>query len=307
MPKFEVEKSRRIEAPAERVWPHVREFENWPAWSPWLNAEPDCKLDYRADGRGYTWKGEIVGSGEIEVLGEEPGRSLDLRLTFLEPWKATNRTSFRLDEGDGTTEVTWDMTGSLPFFLFWMKKMMSAWVGTDYERGLAMLKDVVETGGNPSRLEFPGTSSLPGRAYVGVRSTCPMGAMPKQMEADMAKLHEGLTGAGLEATGAPFSIYHKFSPVKGEVSYTIAVPVAEAPSSVPAGLVAGSQPDLQAYVVRHVGPYRHLGNAWSAGMMHARAKVFRQDKSVEPFEIYENDPTEVPESDLVTLVHFPVK
>lgn len=307
MPKFTVEKSKRIEAPAETVWPHVREFERWRAWSPWLLAEPDCEVTYRADGKGYAWKGKIVGSGEIEVVGEEAPRSLDMKLTFLEPWKSTNDTGFRLVERDGATDVTWDMTGSLPFFLFFMKKMMSAWVGMDYARGLGMLADIVQTGSNPSRLAFPGVSSFRGRSYVGVRSACAMTDLASQMAADMAQLHTGLSASGTDANGAPFSIYHTYDPVRNQVAYTIAVPVAKPPTAVSGGLVAGTQGDMRTYAVRHTGPYRHIGNAWAAGLMHARGKVFKQDKSVEPFEVYENDPEEVPENDLVTVVHFPVK
>ena len=36
------------------------------------------------------------------------------------------------------------MEGTLPIFLFFMKKKMSAMVGSDYERGLAMLKELLE-------------------------------------------------------------------------------------------------------------------------------------------------------------------
>lgn len=307
MPAFSVSKSKTIQAPAEAIWPHLRRFENWKAWSPWIIAEPDCKLTYRDDGSGYGWDGAIVGAGEIEVESERAHDKLDLKLTFLKPWKSVSSTSFRLVERDGATEVTWDMQGSLPWFLFFLKNMTVAFVGMDYDRGLAMLKDIVETGSNPSRLEFPGASAVPGTAFVGVRSACSMAAMPQRMTADMEKLHGLVTGEGFETAGAPFSIYHKWNPAKGHVEYTIAAPVASAPASVPSGFVSGERPNLTTYPVRHTGPYHHIGNAWAAGMLHGRAKVFTQDKSREPFEIYENDPNEVEANDLVTVVHLPVK
>lgn len=307
MPKFTVEKTKRIDAPASAVWPHVRSFENWRAWSPWLIAEPDCEVTYRDDGSGYSWEGKIVGSGAIEVIGEEAGTSLDMQLTFLEPFKSTNRTGFRLAERDGTTDVTWTMVGSLPFFLFFMKNMMSAWVGMDYERGLAMLKDVAETGRVRSQLAFPGPAAFTGRAYVGVRTACSLADMPVRMKADMDKLHAWVTESGTEPLGPPLSIYHEYNPGKGRAEYTIAAPVASPPDSIPSGLVAGTQPDMTTYRVQHTGPYHHIGNAWAAGMMHGRAKRFKQDKSTPPFEIYENDPEEVSADELVTVVHFPVK
>ena len=128
-----------------------------------------------------------------------------------------------------------------------------------------------------------------------------------RMEADVQKLYAWLAESGTEATGTPFSIYHKWNPGKGQVDYTIASSVGTLPESTPAGIVTGTQPDVTTYRVRHTGPYHHLGNAWAAGMMHGRAKRFNQNKSVPPFEIYENEPKEVEPNDLVTVVHLPVK
>ena len=80
-----------------------------------------------------------------------------------------------------------------------------------------------------------------------------------------------------------FSIYHKWDPIKGMVVYTTGLAVESAPESLPEGFVAGEFPACEAYEVTHTGPYRHLGNAWSSAMMHARAKVFKQSKKIHPF------------------------
>jgi len=72
-------------------------------------------------------------------------------------------------------------------------------------------------------------------------------------------------------------------------------------------LVTGEVPATDAYSVEHRGPYRHLGNVWSSAMMHGRAKVFREDKTIDPFEFYLNMPGEVDDTDLVTVVHVPMK
>lgn len=72
-------------------------------------------------------------------------------------------------------------------------------------------------------------------------------------------------------------------------------------------MLQGDIPACRCYVIRHIGPYHQLGNAWSSAVMHGRAKLFRQSRKVIPFETYENSPEEVAETELVTLVHFPVK
>ena len=61
MPKVSVRKSIVIDAPLEKVYEFVRNFKEWPAWSPWLITDPECKVSYADDGGQYTWEGDVVG------------------------------------------------------------------------------------------------------------------------------------------------------------------------------------------------------------------------------------------------------
>jgi DNA gyrase inhibitor GyrI len=304
MPVFTVSKSIRIDAHVDRVYPLVRDFTSWPVWSPWLIAEPQAKMTYTADGRGYAWDGDITGSGEMEITGGDPPWSIDYRLTFLKPWKSVNKTAFHFAEHDGGTEVTWTMEGTLPWFMFWMKGMMSGWIGADYERGLKMLKDLAETGSVPSKLEFAGKQPVTGFKYVGVRSDCAIAEIGPVMERNFAKLVAWMESSGTTPAGPPFSITHRWDPVKGTASCTVAVPT---DAAAPEGFTGGEIPSCSAYVVKHTGSYHHLGNAWAAGIMHGRAKRFAADKKVPMFEIYDNDPARTPAAERVTRVHLPAK
>lgn len=307
MPQLNISKSILIHAPVERVYAAVRDFKSWRAWSPWLIAEPDCRIQYATDGRGYSWNGRIVGAGNIEVTREDSPRSIHCRLEFLKPWKSASDVAFHFAESDGTTEVTWTMNGSLPFFLFFMKSMMTAFLGMDFQRGLNMLKDYAETGEVPSQLEFVGRERFSATAYVGVRTHCAVSVVGPTMEADLVTLREAFDDMEMEPDGKPFAIYHAWDPVKGETEYTLGLPVAKIPAQTPDKLVTGSIPTCDVHVIRHTGAYRHLGNAWAAGMMRARTKIFAQNKKIPPFEFYENDPRMTPENELLTVLRFPVK
>ncbi|MCH6257369.1 SRPBCC family protein [Puniceicoccaceae bacterium K14] len=307
MPKFSITKSTTINSPQEMVFTTVRDFHQWPTWSPWLIAEPDCDVNVAEDGMSYTWDGKIVGSGKMEILDETPNNQISYRLTFLTPWKSVSSVSFSFQAKGEATEVTWTMDGSLPFFLFWMKKMMVAFVGMDYERGLSMLKDYCETGNVPSKLGFNGTQSFQGFSYIGLKTSCSIADMGDRMKSDFENLWATVSEAKIEPTGKPFSIYHKHDPVSGRSEYTIGVPIVSTPSSIPSSLISGTIASCETWSVTHTGPYRHLGNPWSAGMMYARAKAFKQQKGIHPFEVYDNDPTETSENDLQTTIHFAVK
>lgn len=307
MAKFTVSKSILIKAPQEKIYGAVRDFRQWPTWSPWLIAEPDCGLTYGDDGNSYEWSGNIVGAGRMEIEEETASSMIRQKLTFIKPWKSVNEVQFTLTpQGDGV-EVNWTMNGSLPFFLFWMKGMMVAFIGMDYQRGLNMLKDYVETGSVPSRLSFDGTKSVTGFRYVAVRTQCTMDEIGPAMDKDHGRLKEFFSETGLKPCGPSFSIYHSWNMVKGTTDYTLGFPIETRPTQIPPGFTAGELPSVPTYAIRHTGPYRHLGNAWASGMMHERARLFQQDKKIPPFEIYENSPDDVPESDVVTTIHFPTK
>jgi effector-binding domain-containing protein/uncharacterized protein YndB with AHSA1/START domain len=302
MPKITVRKTIRIAAPPESVFAAIIDYRRWTAWSPWLIAEPGCTVTYDADGKGYSWEGKIIGSGRMETTAQQPNRSVDSDLTFLKPWKSHAKVRFELvPHADGSTEVVWSMDSSLPFFMFFLKSMMEGFIGMDYDRGLKMMKDHVETGHVPSKLEFTGVEDFSGFSFIGVKTQCAIPEIGPQMEKDLTKLANWLKVAGAAPAGPPFAQYHLWSPMKNTVQYTIGFPMA-APTAATGDFISGSIPACKVYVVRHTGPYRHLGNAWASGMMHGRAKAFRQARTPHSFEIYENDPATTPEDQLRTKV-----
>lgn len=306
MPKLMIERSVVIQAPVDVVYALVRDFKRWPEWSPWLIAERGAQLSFPDDGMSYAWNGEIVGSGDMLLLNAEAGESLQMRLTLLKPWKSTSHVNFRFDAAEGGTRVTWRMDSSLPFFLFFLKAMMETVVGMDYERGLGMLTDLAETGSVPSAIEFQPSQAYPGCQYVGIVRNCSMAEMADGMRTDFGELKAYFCEQGIEISRPPLSIYSKWELSKRRVEYTACFPVTEKPASLPEGFVFRELPAVDAYVVRHTGAYRHLGNAWAAGIQRGRLKVFKQSQKVFPFEVYVTEIDAVPDTEIVTEVYFPL-
>lgn len=307
MPKINISRSKHIDASPEKIFSILNDFNHWPAWSPWLIMEPETKVTIREDSKYYEWKGSRIGEGNMTITDEVENQSVNYDLMFLTPWKSESKVRFEIKPSDSGCEVTWYMDGSLPFFMFWMKKMMESFVGMDYERGLNLLKEYVEDGAVKSKLEFKGESNYPGTHYVGVKSTCAMDQMGAQMMADFGKLHGYRTSHEGDTFGDVFTIYHKWDMVKRQVSYTTCLGVESPVSNLAAGMIAGEIPATKVYTLRHVGPYEHLGNAWSTLNAMQRGKEFKHVKSVHPFEIYVNDPQKVSSEELITDIHFAVK
>ena len=307
MPKFSVQKSITIDAPPEAVFEALSNFKSWPKWSPWVIIEPDCALTFSEDGESYAWDGKIIESGSMRKTSSTAPSQLNLALEFVRPWKSKADVQFEMTpEGDGAN-VTWSMNSALPFFLFWMKPMMIRLIGMDYDRGLAMLKDLIESGHVPSTLTFKSNQKVSACNYIGIQTDCSMDEMGPKMEKDMATLCAFLEEQSLTPSDKPFTLYSKWNLIKGSAQYITAFPLDSIPAELPAGIISGARPECTTYCVEHRGPYRHLANAWSAAMMHQRGKVFASSKQSVPFEIYENSPHDTDENDLVTAIHLTSK
>lgn len=173
---FIVDREITVEKPLSEVFNFVADFKNWPKWSPWLCQEPDCPIDIEATpatiGHKQTWNGKNIGSGHMTISEIQPSQSIKYDLYFLKPWKSHSKVAFEFSEDQEGCRVRWTMNGSVPVFLFFMKKMMQSFVGMDYERGLSMLKEFLETGDVPTKVVVKGLVEQEGFSYIGKRRQC---------------------------------------------------------------------------------------------------------------------------------------
>lgn len=305
MPTTNISRSQLIIAPIDKVRENVVNFRHWEKWSPWFVIEPTTKVVYDKDEKGYQWNGKYTGEGKMRLKNEK-ANTIDYNLEFLKPWKSKADVSFVLEEKDENTLATWTMNSSLPWFLFWMKANIEGFVGMDYERGLLMLKDYCELGKIRTQLEFKGIEHFEGCTFVGINNESDFADMEETMGRDFEKLEKYIQDK-YEISGQPFSQYHKWDIRKKTAIYTIGIPVSGEPKKADKGFIIGKLPETKVHKIIHHGSYDFLGGAWSAQESMARGKAFKKNNNIHPFEIYINDPAEVPKEKLITAVCFPVK
>lgn len=146
-----VERSLTMSAPPEVAFALINDFHAWASWSPWEKLDPDMVRSHGGAPEGvgavYSWHGnEEVGKGRMTITSSQPAEHVAIRLEFLEPWEATNQTTFELTPaGDGVT-VSWAMTGESNFVAKAASVFMDmdAMIGEDFERGLSTMKQVAE-------------------------------------------------------------------------------------------------------------------------------------------------------------------
>ena len=149
--KFKVCRSTKISATPDAVFPHVNDFHQWEAWSPWAKLDPACKNTFTGAAAGtgaiFSWAGnKKVGEGRMTIQESLTSNVIRINLEFFKPFKATNTAEFIFrPEGDQTI-VTWSMFGKNNFMgrIFNLIVDCENMVGRDFERGLAAIKSLLE-------------------------------------------------------------------------------------------------------------------------------------------------------------------
>lgn len=144
------ERSTVINAPPDRILPHISDFRKWAAWSPWDKMDPAMKRSYSGAESGvgarYAWVGnKKVGEGNM-LINEVSTQGVKLDLNFLKPWKAECKVQLAFTPSGNGTQVRWIMDGPNSFMgkLFSLFVNMDKMIGKDFETGLSGLKAVVE-------------------------------------------------------------------------------------------------------------------------------------------------------------------
>jgi uncharacterized protein YndB with AHSA1/START domain len=147
---FSVVRTTEIKAPPEKIFPLIDDLHQFNTWNPYEKKDPDIKGTYSgpASGKGaaYAWESKEVGTGSMEITDTVAPSRVALKLDFVKPFEAHNAVEFTLVPKGDATEVTWAMSGPVPFMAKIMHVLvnMDRMVGTDFETGLANLKALAE-------------------------------------------------------------------------------------------------------------------------------------------------------------------
>ena len=150
---YAVERSATIAAEPRQIYGRLVDFHQWMSWSPWEDLDPNQERTFSGaesgPGAKYAWSGNRkAGRGRMEITSAQDPTEVRIVLDFEKPFKSSNTIEFFLTpEGSGRTRVRWVMTGpkTLATKVMGLFSSMDKMIGPDFEKGLARLKDVVET------------------------------------------------------------------------------------------------------------------------------------------------------------------
>ena len=149
---FRVERSAMMSAPPQAVFVQVDDLRKWEAWNPWQKIDPAMKMTYAGPpsgpGASYAWAGNNhVGERRLTITESRPNDLVRIKLEFMKPLAATNTATFTFKPQGNQTAVTWSMEGRNNFLAKAINLFMNMdrMVGSQFEKGLADMKKVVES------------------------------------------------------------------------------------------------------------------------------------------------------------------
>ena len=145
---FEVKRSANMNVAPEAISHTVSDFSTWPNWSVWFQLDTTMTYElgdpYQGVGGSYSWTSEAMGGGNMSILEYAEGKTMKTEIHFDGQGMSNGSWDFEI-QNDGTTKVTWGLSGEMGFFSRFIGAQMDRGVGPDFEAGLHNLKTYVES------------------------------------------------------------------------------------------------------------------------------------------------------------------
>ncbi len=150
--EFMVARETVIAASPEAIFPHVNNSRKANDWMPWKDSDPGAVMQYSGPDEGVgstsSWDSSgKMGKGQAVVAESIPGKSVKTQLTYWKPMEMSQVAEISLSPAASGTTVRWTVSGRNSFVgrIFCTFMNMDKMVGGEFEKGLARLKQTVES------------------------------------------------------------------------------------------------------------------------------------------------------------------
>ena len=301
-----------IDAYPATVFALANDFRRMSLWSSLTDNDPNTRIIFSGPARGVgasmTWDGAIIGSGTQVISASEPLQRI--AITHNPGAAGESRATLRFNRQNGTTQVSWDFEIDYGFNIVgrYLDLLRRNIVRNDYAASLGNLKELAESLPHADfsdiEIEHMHVEASP-IAYLSVSSRPEASAISKAMGNAYFEILRFIDANSLREAGAPISIMQSFS--GSDLSFQAAIPIA--------GADLEAQGDASPVRVgeTYAGPVvrvKHVGTYGTLGRTHAKILAYLAAVGIEragaAWESYVSDPTKVDESELLTLIYYPI-
>ncbi|EPR72999.1 hypothetical protein ADIWIN_2087 [Winogradskyella psychrotolerans RS-3] len=311
---FEVTRTRTLKAPPSVVYDNVSDFKNWESWSSWIEEKPETTVTLgdttKGVGGSYNWEDED-GTGTMTTVDTKINTSITQDMQFGEFPKSDVNWEFKPND-DGSTEVTWTITGkNLPFGF----KMVSAFmggmekqIGPHFERGLTLLDSVIQTEMKVYNINVEGITQHSGGYYLYNTASCKFSDFEKNMTAMLPKVGAYAITHNVTMAGPPFILYHKWDEENDTVMFSACVPTNSRIITDEAEILTGKLESFRAVKTVLKGNYSNLKEAWNTTMNYIADNNLEMIEGGPMLETYLTDPmSEQNPAKWITEIYVAVK
>lgn len=150
-PDYFVSREITINAPAEKIFPYLNDQKLAEQWGPWLDIDPQAKMNYSGPDSGPGAKASWdstgqLGTGSATIVESIENQKVGIALEYTKPMTMTQRADYLIKPAGDKSVVVWQVTGKNNFISRLMCTFMDMdkMVGGMFEKGLSKLKTVVE-------------------------------------------------------------------------------------------------------------------------------------------------------------------
>ncbi len=312
---MKVERSITINAPAVNAFVLVNDLKNWERWSPWNELDPNMKMEYgeiiKGVGASYSWTSEHeqVGIGRLKIAESQPNSLIKTELYFMEDDGDPSHGTWKFEENEGASNVTWTMEGTMPFLMRIMVPMMEAAVGEMFDQGLENIKNIAETMSADVITNYEITEEMVESTpyYFIADSVFGMDSalIANKMGSAFGEIMAFTAQNKIEMAGMPMSVTVAWSEDPMSWNFRAGVPV-KSTDVAPTGRIKKDVSYAgKAIKTIHIGPYSESEYAYKAMMEYLNRNNLETNGFL--WEVYANDPGEVPPEEYETHIYFPIK
>lgn len=283
---FEVTKTKTIKAPASVLFETIK--------------------DTTSIDRSSFWKK----NEQLKSSSYNPPASI--QQTYTSNKIANSELSWNLQpNGDGTTNVTKSLSAKNLSFFFKAKAIFSGGMEQDIanqlEKDLEKLEADVIRSMEVYTINVDGITEYGGGFYMYKTTSSTASNISNMMARQYAEIFNFLQDNAIEATGHPLTIYNEMND-DGSVIMSNAIPVQNKVTvAEESNILCGYMDRTKVLKTTLKGNYTNLHEAWKTAMTYLKDNGL-ESSEVNPFEIYTNDPGDVPNpANWTTELYIPLK
>ena len=313
--KYDVSRSRSINADPVVVYNDLNDYKNWKDWGPWFEEDSTLMVQYENKtagvDAGYSWTSDKDGGGRMRTLRTDPHKQLDQEIIFNTPFGEMHSDVYWILEKTETgTDLTWGIKCEMPFLSRFMASKMEAQMGPMQERGLDLFDENMQRKLRIFTVNHLGVVDYSGGFYLYLSTASKISEIELKSMQMRRKVEKYIKSNKIRVTGSPFTLYHKFDEENGTSMFSVAYPIAER-------IITEKGSDLlTGYMTRGKysksvlkGSYENTTLAWQEAYGAAEdLSDYTILHTGEPFEVFVNNPDNTPNpAELITEIYIPVQ